>query len=237
MKNKNAIYSLFIMMEDMTEINLFSQEKKFQFYRVDAVSRSQRALVAEFERQRSRLEQLFRWYDHQQIARRSELRRQFDQVNKETRRQINTRSKIVIKERARLTHLLDDDDKSETSRPLFQLKNHTDEKKRKVYGCLLPQFKAPLTVSLTKSCEDWTQFKSHSIATQLDFKKHIEQQTINKYLESPIEQRNRMNVIIDKCLDELGQCEGVGYDHFLQTSEPNRNAQILAQQNINQKIK
>jgi hypothetical protein len=238
MKNKNIIFSLFIMMGDITEINFFSWEKKFEFYRCDSVSRSQRALVAEFERQRSRLEQLFRWYDHQQIARRSELRRQFDQVDKETRRQINTRSKIVIRERARLTHLLDDDNKSETSKPLFQLKD-SDDKKRKVYGCLLPQLKAPLTSLLAKSCEDWTQFKSDSISTESDLKKHIEQQrySINKYLESPIEQRNRMNVIIDKCLDELEQCEGNGYDHFLQTSEPNRNAQILAQQTINQKIK
>jgi hypothetical protein len=203
------------------------------------VSRSQRALVAEFERQRSRLEQLFRWYDHQKLARGSELCRQFDQVNKETRRQINTRSQMVIKERARLKHLLDDDNNhalsTTNSQPHLQLKTDIDDKKRKVYGCLLPQLKAPLT----RSCENWAQFKSNSISTQLDYKDLIEKQriSIKKHPETSIQQRARMNIIVDKCVDELAQCQGIGYDHFLQTSEPNRNAQILAQQNINQKIK
>lgn len=44
-----------------------------------------------------------------------------------------------------------------------------------------------------------------------------------------------MNNIIDKCSMEFEQCDGLGYDHYLQTSEPNRNAQILAQQINNEK--
>jgi len=44
-----------------------------------------------------------------------------------------------------------------------------------------------------------------------------------------------MNTVINKCLHEFGECDGNGYDHFLQTSEPNRNAQKLAQQIINEK--
>lgn len=44
-----------------------------------------------------------------------------------------------------------------------------------------------------------------------------------------------MNKFIDKCLYQFGECEGngYGYDHFLRTSQPNRNAQILTQQIIN----
>jgi hypothetical protein len=176
-------------------------------------------------------------YDHQQIARDTELRRQFEYVNKESRRQIYRRSKMLIKERARLTHLLDDNIDHlfsiNRSKSRFQLKNPIDETKRQVYGCLLPHFKAPLT----KSYENWSEIRFNSFLNQSDYKKRLERQRllINKYTQSPVEQRNRMNIVIDKCLDELVQCEGDGYDHFLQTSEPNRNAQVLAQQNIKQK--
>jgi hypothetical protein len=206
--------------------------------RFDSVSSSQRALFAEFQRQHSRLVQLVRWYDQQRSARAAELRRQFDQVNKCTRQQINHRSKIVIKERARVRHLLDDDinhllSTTSSTKPSYQLKSSTTEKKRKVYGCLLPQFKAPLT----KSLDSWSQIKSNSILSQSDYKKHVDEQRslVNKFIESPIQQRNRMNNIINKCLNELEECSGDGYDHFLQTSEPNRNAQVLAQQEMNQK--
>ena len=207
------------------------------FSRFDRVSGSQRSLFAEFERQRNRLVHLVRWYDHQQIARNTQLRRQFEYVSKESRRQIYYRSKMAIKERASVKHLLDNDIDHlfsiNHSKPRFQLKPYTDERKRQVYGCLLPQFKAPIT----KSCDDWSERRFHSFLKQSDYKKRLERQRwlINKYTQSPIDQRTRMNIIIDKCLDELVQCEGEGYDHFLQISEPNRNAQVLAQQNIKHK--
>ncbi|CAF0814004.1 unnamed protein product [Adineta steineri] len=202
----------------------------------DSVSRAQRSLFAEFERQRSRLIQLVRWYDHQQTARGTELRRQFEQVNKESRRQIYHRSKMTIKERSRLKHILDDDDNKNHlfsinhSKTCIHRENPTDEKKRQVYGCLLPQFKAPLE----KSYDNWSQ---DFFSNRSEYQKRLERQQwlINKYTQSPIEQRNRMNIIIDKCLNELVECDSDGYDHFLQTSEPNRNAQILAQQNIKHK--
>jgi len=207
------------------------------FSRFDSVSISQRALAAEFERQRNRLIQVLHWYDHQKVVRSSELRRQSEQINRGTRKQINSRSKVVIRERARVKHLLDDD-RTELFSPtgsqsLLREKDDIDIRKRKVYGCLLPQFKAPLT----KSFDSWLQFKSKTTLTESNYKKYLEKQrcSINKFIESPIEQRNRMNTFIDKCLDEFDQCDGNGYDHFLQTSEPNRNAQILAQQIINEK--
>jgi hypothetical protein len=92
-----------------------------------------------------------------------------------------------------------------------------------------------LKAQSTKSCENWSRLKSISISSQSHYKKSLEKQrwSINKFIESPIEQRNRINILLDKCLDEFGQDEGAGYDHFLQTSEPTRNAQILAQQIIN----
>lgn len=214
--------------------------------RFDSVSLTQRAVVAECERQRSRLIQVLRWYDHQQTARNSEFRRQFEQINKETRRKINTRSQVVIKERARVKHLLDDDNddndnnnrppiySAANSRTHFQLENRIDDRKRKVYGCLLPQFKAPLS----KISENWSQFKSNSTLSELNYKKSLEKQrcSINKFIEPPIEQRNRMNKIINKLVHEFEQCDGAGFDHFLRTSEPTRNARILAQQLMNEKI-
>jgi hypothetical protein len=207
------------------------------FSRFDTVSRSQRSLVAECERQQSRLIQLLHWYDHQREARAVELRRQSEHINKETRQQINARSKTVIRERERLKHLLDDnDDRTEifslaTSKSYFRMQDNIDNRKRKTYGCSLPRFKAPLT----KSSDSWLQFKSHSALNLFEDKKRREKQrySINKFIQSPIEQRNRMNTIINKCLYEFEQCECDGYDHFLRTSEPNRNAQVLAQQIIN----
>ncbi|CAF1581410.1 unnamed protein product [Adineta ricciae] len=195
----------------------------------DPVSRTQRSLFAEFERQRCRLVHLLRWYDHQQTARGTELRRQFEYLHKETRRQIYQRSKMTIKERARLKHLLDQDENSLPSihsQTQFQSKNPIDERKRHVYGCLLPQFKAPLE----KSFDHWLQ---HSLLEQSEYEKRLERQRklISKYAQSPLEQRNRMNSTLRKCLDQLVECDSDGYDHFLRTSESNRNAQILAQQN------
>lgn len=205
--------------------------------RFDTVSLSQRSLVKECERQRSRLIQVLRWQDHQYAARKSELRRQVDQLNKETRRQINSRSPVVLRERARVKHLLDTDNdndrriplySSSTSRSWSNRKTREDDRKRKVYGCLLPQFKAPVT----KSSENWIPFKSHSTLSDSEYKKSLEKQrwSINKFIESPIEQRNRMNKIINKLLYEFEQCDGVGFDHFLRTSKPTRNPHILTQQ-------
>ncbi|CAF0733232.1 unnamed protein product [Rotaria sordida] len=205
---------------------------------IDTVSRSQRTLFAEFERQRSRLNQLFHCYDNQQSARDSELRRQSEQINKETRQKIHHRSHTIMTERARLTHILDDDMNnsfsSDNLHNIFRFKTHSNDRKRKVYGCLLPQLKAPLK----KNCNsNWTQIISNSNSRQSNFPKNIESRrnSINKFIESNLEQRNKMNDIIDKFLYELEEYHGDGYDHFLQTSEPNRNAQILAQQNIKHK--
>ncbi|CAF3992497.1 unnamed protein product, partial [Rotaria sp. Silwood1] len=217
----------------------------------DTVSRSQRSLFAEYERQRSRLDQLVRSYDNQQSARDSELRRQSEQISKETRRRIHYRSHTVITERARLQHILDNDINnlfsSDRSNDLFHLKTHSNDRKRKVYGCLLPKLKAPLK----KNSNTWTHMISNSNSRQSNFEKHMEnhrnsinrfielpieqRNSINSFIESPIEQRNKMNLIMDKFLYELQEGNGDGYDHFLQTSEPNRNAQILAQQNIKNK--
>jgi hypothetical protein len=207
------------------------------FSRFDTVSLSQRSLFAECERRRNRLIQLLRWYDHQRTARSSELRRQSERVTKEARQQINSRSQVVMKERARLKHLLDDDrtpiHSTNNFNSLFHENNLIDVRKRRIYGCLLPQFKAPLT----RSSDNWFQFKSKTTLSESNYKKRLDKQrwSIKKHIESPIEQRNRMNTIINKCLYEFEQCDGLGYDHFLQTSEPNRNAQILAQQIINEK--
>ncbi len=211
------------------------------FFRFDAVSRSQRSLVAECERQQSRLIQLLHWYDHQRAARDLELRRQSEQLNRETRQQINARSKMVIRERERLKHLLDNNDKDDraklfslgTSKSFFRIQDSIDHRKRKIYGCLLPQFKAPLT----KSSESWFQYKSNSTLSHFDIEKRLEKQrySIKEIIPSPIEQRNRIDKFINKCLYEFEQCEGYGYDHFLRTSEPNRNAQVLAQQIMNDK--
>ncbi|CAF2417079.1 unnamed protein product [Rotaria sp. Silwood2] len=203
----------------------------------DTVSRSQRALFAEFGRQRSRLDQLVRSYDSQQSARDSELRRQSEKVDKETRRQIHYRSHTVMTERARVKHILDNNINnlfsSDSSNDIFRLETHSNDRKRKVYGCLLPQLKAPLK----QKCNTWTQMISNSNSRQSIFQKYNESQrnSVNRFIESPIEQRNKMNDIIDKFLYELEEGNGDGYDHFLQTSEPNRNAQILAQQNIKNK--
>ncbi|UJR33228.1 hypothetical protein I4U23_020683 [Adineta vaga] len=201
----------------------------------DPVSRTQRSLFAEFERQRCRLVYLLRWYDHQQIARGTQLRRQFDYLHKETRRQIYYRSKMSIKERTRVKHILDIDENSlpsiNHSQSHIQSKNPIDERKRHIYGCLLPQFKAPLE----NSNDQWLQ---NPLPNQSDYEKRLERQRklITKYAQSPIEQRNRMNLVLSNCLDQLVECDSDGYDHFLQTSEPNRNAQILAQQNKKQEI-
>lgn len=61
--------------------------------------------------------------------------------------------------------------------------------------------------------------------------------SIRKSIVSPTEQRNKMNKFLNTFVYELEQCNGDGYDHFLQTSEPIRNAQRLAQRNINHKVK
>ncbi|CAF0743057.1 unnamed protein product [Rotaria sp. Silwood1] len=228
----------------------YSQPYHFQ-QQIDTVSRSQRSLFAEYERQRSRLDQLVRSYDNQQSARDSELRRQSEQISKETRRRIHYRSHTVITERARLQHILDNDINnlfsSDRSNDLFHLKTHSNDRKRKVYGCLLPKLKAPLK----KNSNTWTHMISNSNSRQSNFEKHMEnhrnsinrfielpieqRNSINSFIESPNEQRNKMNLIMDKFLYELQEGNGDGYDHFLQTSEPNRNAQILAQQNIKNK--
>lgn len=208
---------------------------QFFIFRCEAVSRSQRSLFAEFERQRSRLVQLVRWYDHQQVARGSELRRETEQIGKETRRRIYYRSNMATTERARLTHLLgegrNDLFSTNTPKSSVDLGSNTHDKKRQVYGCTLPTFKAPVT----KTSEHWAQMKTRSLTTLSSFKKGNDDPRHSLgFFESPTEQRNKINHIVDKCLFELEECNGDGYDHFLQTSEPNRNAQILAQQNINQ---
>ena len=211
------------------------------FSRFDSVSRSQRSLVAECERQQSRLIQLLQWYDHKREARAMELRRQSEHLNKETRQQINARSKRVIRERERLKHLLDEnesDTRTETfslgmSRSTFRFQDDIDDRKRRTYGCLLPRFKAPLT----KSLDSWWENKSDSALNRFDEKKRREKyrHSIGKFTQSPLEQRHRINTLINKCAYEFGQCECDGYDHFLRTSEPSRNAQVLAQQIRNDK--
>lgn len=194
-------------------------------------------MVAEFERQRSRLFQLVRWYDHQQLARGSELRREFEQVNKETRRQIYHRSQIALKERSRLRHILDDDRQltvTGTAPKAFSpVRTHSDDRKRRAYGCLLSEFKAPMK----KVDDDWLRAKCHSSITLTDFQKQREQErfAVKKIIPPPSEQRRRIKTIMDRCISDLEHSDGVGYDHFLQTSEPNRNAQILAQQLIDEK--
>lgn len=201
--------------------------------RFDPVSRSQRTVYAEFERQRSRLKQKLRWYDHQCTARDTELRRQYEYLSKAARRQINYRSKVSIQERARLRYMLDYD---EDQLPCIRQANHptaeqraAEDRKRCVYGCLLPQFKAPLG----QSYDSWSR---NPFADLSDHDKRLERQRrlIAKYTQSASEQRNRINVILDKCLSQLVECDSDGYDHFLRTSEPNRNAQVLAQQNNKQ---
>ena len=212
-----------------------------RFSRFDTVSRSQRSLVAECERQQSRLIRLLRWYDHQRAARSVELRRQSQRLDKEVRQRINTRSKMVIKERARLNHILDDDnevDRTElfhldTSTSLFQSKDPIEDRKRKIYGCQLPQFKA----RLTRSSESWAQYRSQSTVIESEYTKRLEKQrdSLKRFLPSPLEQRDRMNTVMSKCLYELEECEGLGYDHFLKTCDPKRNAQVLAQRILNDK--
>ncbi|CAF2146114.1 unnamed protein product [Rotaria magnacalcarata] len=204
---------------------------------VEAVSRSQRALVGEFERQRSRLGQVVRWYDHQQTARRSELSRQSEQIIRESKKRIHFRSSVAISERLRLQHVLDKDMtklySSYNSDSILNGKNPQEDKKRKVYGCLLPQLKSPVKTNL----DNEKLLTSHSKSRQSTFKTHLEykRDSLRRPIDSPREQRNQMNSVINKCLYELEECNGDGYDHFLQTSEPTRNAQILAQQHINHK--
>ncbi|CAF3325124.1 unnamed protein product [Rotaria socialis] len=202
---------------------------------VETVSRSQRALVGEFERQRSRLEQVVRAYNHQQTARWSELRRQSEQIIRESRKQIQFRSSVAISERLRLQHVLDKDMtklySSYNSDSIISLKNPQEDKKRKVYGCLLPQLKSPTKTNL----DNEKLLTPRSTSRQSSFKAHLEHKrgSLRRPIDSPTEQRNQMNSVINKCLYELEECNGDGYDHFLQTSEPMRNAQILAQQHIN----
>lgn len=58
----------------------------------------------------------------------------------------------------------------------------------------------------------------------------FEQYPLKKFILSPIEQRKRMNRIIDKCEREFEQCDGHGYEYSLPRTEFNQNTQILAQQ-------
>ena len=205
--------------------------------RLDPVARSQRKLFADFQRQRGRLVRLVRWYDQQQTSVDSQIRRQCEELNKEIRQRINFRSNIAITERNRLKHILDEDmnqlaltDESDT---LNLKNNNNDDRKRKVYGCLLPRLKA----SMSKSYNDWTQLTPTVVPRQSNLKNHVENQrySTRKFIQPSMGQRCRMNLIIDKCLNEMEQYSGDGYDHFLRTSKPSRNAQILAQQNINNK--
>lgn len=213
-------------------------------FRIDCVSLSQRSLVAECERQQTRLIQVLRWYDHQKLACGQELRRQTTQIIKEVRRQSGSRSKYVLRERARLKHLIDIDRDNDLpslcssvsipQKSSFQLTEHVDNHKRKVYGCLLPEFKA----SLTRSSDKWSQIKSNSFVNPSRTSRSLidkQRSSIGRYLPSLAELESRKKNLINKCLYEFEDCQGSGYDHFLRTSEPNRNAQVLAQQILNDK--
>lgn len=208
----------------------------FSSFRFDTVSRSHRFLVSEFERQQTRLMQLLHWYDHQRIARGIAMTRQCEKMQRETLRQINKRSTMGIRERTRLQHFLDDHsreiDPLDASKSLYssstQPLNPINDRKRQVYGCLLPQFKAPLT----SSSENWSNLKSSATSSQMIDKKPLRSQRtpLKKYILSPIEQRKRMNRILYKCEQQFEQCEGHGYEHSLPRTESNKTAQILVQQ-------
>ena len=209
---------------------------QFSRSRFDTVSRTHRLVVAEFGRQQSRLHQLLHWYDHQRIVRGIAMTRQREKLQKETHRQINKRSKMVIRERTRLQYFLDDHpqeidplDGSKTfSSSSTQPHNPSNDRKRHIYGCLLPQFKAPLT----SSSENWSQLKSPSTFSQINYEKTVPsgRYPLKKFILSPIEQRKRMNKILYKCEQQFEQCEGHGYEHSLPRTESDKNAQILVQQ-------
>jgi len=212
--------------------------------RIDCVSLSQRSLFAECERQQTRLIQVLRWYDHQKLARGQELSRQTTQITNEIRRQSGSRSKYVLRERTRLKHLIDIDRDNDLpslcssvsipQKSSFQLTGHIDDHKRKVYGCLLPEFKA----SLTRSSDKWSQINSNSFVNQSRTSRSLidkQRSFISRHLPSLTELENRKKNLLNKCLYEFDDCQGCGYDHFLRTSEPNRNAQVLAQQILNDK--
>ena len=209
--------------------------------RFDTVAHSHRSLVAECERQQNRLIQLLHWYDHQQVTRGLTLHRQAEKMSQDARRQINMRSKIATRERARLQHLLDDNvndiDSLNTSKSFSssssssssQPHDPSEDRKRRIYKCLLPQFKAPLS----RSMENWSQPKSPLTRSHTEYKdihQPLERYPLKKLILSPVEQRKRMNRILDKCEREFEQCDGHGYEHSLSRTEVNRHTQILAQQ-------
>lgn len=209
---------------------------RFSHSRFDSVSRSHRLLVAEYGRQQARLLQLLHWYDHQRVARGIAITRQCEKLYKETHRQINKRSTMAVRERTRLQHFLDDHpqdiDPLDTSKTYSssptQPHHPSNDRKRHIYGCLLPQFKAPLT----SSSENWSQLKSSSRFSQINDEKTLpsERYPLKKFILSPIEQRKRMNKILYKCEQQFEQCEGHGYEHSLPRTESNKNAQIHVQQ-------
>jgi hypothetical protein len=170
------------------------------------------------------------------MARGSELRRELDHVRRQARRQIYHRPQRTIKERSRLTHILDVNDNLppiidvNKTRPLLSMRNSSDNRKRRAYGCLLAEFKLPMNRTQQYDLHG----KHHSGLITTEYSTIPMPTKKNNNDRTAMDQRDRMKTILDRCRNNFEHDDGVGYDHFLQTSEPIRNSRILAQQLINE---
>lgn len=191
-------------------------------------------MFSEYQRQQNRLFQLVRVYDHQKTARGSELRREVELVEKRTRRQIYFRSQKNLRERSRLSHILDVENQEvllrNPSESFSPRRTESQERKRRAYGCLLSEFKTPMKKLIfdltTKTNEDPSKIKADRFT---EFREENFQKSREEIRREKIEQ------ILEDSLKKFRYDQSVGYDHFLHTNEANRTTAFFARQFINDK--